>query len=164
MEGQRGTSGRRDPEPPPIALWSAAELRLAEGRLAIDLQEPVDEAMRHRLAGIGLPGTFAVITPCNPQGRGLSPEDNARRVAAAAALLAEQGLPAVPAVGQSPDGAHREEGWALAITRSAALVLAREWEQQGLYWWDGARFWIVSTHGDFADIQLPIAHPRIASP
>lgn len=156
MAGDPGDQGPLASGPPPIVAWTGAELVFEGGVLVIDLQGAAGAALPRRLAELGLAGPFAVITPCNPRGRVMSPQENDRRVAAAAAALARRELATVPVVGQSPDRSHREAGWAVAFPRAEAVALAREWEQEGLYWWDGSRFWIVSVAGDWPDIALPV--------
>ncbi len=156
MVGDPGEQGPLAPEPPLIVAWTGAVLVFAGSDLVIDLRGEADAGLPRRLAELGLAGPFAVVTPCNPRGRVVDPQENDRRVAAAAAVLAGRGLSTVPVDGQSPDGSHREAGWAVSVARPEALALAREWEQEGLYWWDGARFWIVSVAGDWPDIALPV--------
>lgn len=146
--------------PPEWIPWSRAILRFGSGELEVDLAAPVSEAAILAMRGLGLQGPFAVVTPCNPGGVRLDAETNARRLAAAALVLADRGWGGVPVAGRSPDGTHWEPGWALSLAQEDGRTLAADWEQAGLYWWDDARFWIVSVGQDHADVALPIPIPE----
>ncbi|MDZ4675052.1 MAG: DUF3293 domain-containing protein [Gemmatimonadota bacterium] len=141
--------------PPEWEPWSRTILRFGTGELEVDLAEAVADDTVQAMRALGLQGPFAVVTPCNPQGVLLDADTNARRLAAAARMLAEQGLCGVPAAGRSPDGGHWEPGWALAVPKEEARLLAGDWEQAGLYWWDDSQFWIVSVKS----VAEPTAHP-----
>ena len=127
----------------PWGAYTRTILRFGDGALAIDLREPVSEAARHRLASLGLAGPFAVITAANPRGTILDPAENAARDAAFTAEIAGQQCHRLRVTGVAVDESHAEIGWALAVPREVAVAVARRWEQLAVYWWDGARFWIV---------------------
>jgi len=95
------------------------------------------------MAALGLDQPFAVVTPCNPGGRVIGRAANAERLAAGKRRVAELAPAAVAVEGRSLDGAHREPGWAILVPQDHAIALAREWEQLGIYWWDGRRFRII---------------------
>jgi len=141
---------RREWEP-----WRRTVVRFGAGGPEVNLAEPVPATMRAAFDAIGLTGSFAIITPCNPAGTLLDPPANATRLAVATQSLASRNLPGVPAVGHAPDDSHAEPGWALVIDRIEAVALAREWEQAGFYWWDGSRFWIVPTDAGLDPVALP---------
>lgn len=162
----------RSPPLTPIApapdAWSRTVLAFApaaaEGpRLEVDLGLEPPSDLPERLARLGLAGPFAVVTAHNPAGdpdTGAAAVDgpaNAARTARLLDALASRGLPApARAEGRSPDGAHREPGFAVPLSEPEALELARAFDQAGIYWWDGASFWIVpAMPGTFARRRLP---------
>lgn len=141
-------AGSPAPSGADIAAWAETILDFADGRLTIDLREPVPASAKRGLATLGLDQPFAVITPCNPRGRVLPASANAERLAAAAQVVAGRTPPAVAAEGRSPDGLHREPGWAIVMPEARAVELARAWKQLGFYWWDGRQFRIVQVKPD----------------
>jgi hypothetical protein len=67
------------------------------------------------------------------------------------------GIPNVPAAGASPDGAHREEGFAIWVSRERTRELAARYEQTAFFWFDGRDFWVVPTAAGVSAIRLPVA-------
>lgn len=136
------------PRVEPVAgqgAWSRTLLVLGREPVIVDLRQPAGEDTRRALVSLGLGGPFAVITPCNPQGELLSHAANTARLEAFAAQELGACPGAIPAEGRSPDGTHREPGWALAVPLEDACRIATRWHQLGFYWWDGARFGVVRT-------------------
>lgn len=150
--------------PPTRPEWAGAVLAFAGGAVVVNLGEPVPAATRRALAALGLPGPFAVITPCNPRGMLLGPDANAGRLAAFTAEVESRGVGPVRAVGSDPAGTHSEPGLALAIPRQDAVALARRWEQLALYWWDGHCFWIVPVLAEGAPTPLPTGSSAAGPP
>jgi hypothetical protein len=62
-----------------------------------------------------------------------------------------------PVTGASPDGVHREEGFAVWVSRDRARDLAARYEQTAFFWFDGQEFWVVPTSVDFPAVRLPAA-------
>jgi hypothetical protein len=124
--------------------------------LSLDLRQPIGSSERSRLAALGLPGPFAVVTACNPLGRILDPTANQGLTRLLSARIRELFPGARPATGRAPDRSHAEEGWALPISRAEAERLAAEFLQNALYWYDGAGFTIVPVLAPGAPLPLPV--------
>ena len=111
----------------------------------------VDVDLTHRLGQAEViaiteacPGpTFAVITAANPGGAQFTDEENEERALDLEERLARERVPHIRADGCSPDRLHRERGVAARLDRYQARDLAAELQQSAIYWWDGARFWLV---------------------
>lgn len=116
------------------------ELHLAEGLLRMDLRERVTPAVVARLVRLGPSASFAVITPDNPHGRERDAAGNVTGRAELARTLRERGVVHIRADGTSPDGAHREQGYAVWLDIEDARRLAREHGQSAFFWFDGAAF------------------------
>jgi hypothetical protein len=155
MPGARWRTAASVAEPPRAGVYAATVLRFgAAEETWIDLRRPVGPAGRSLLAGLGLDGSFGVLTACNPRGR-LAPEPENR---AANRALAERlrRLGRVVAVeGGSPDGSHREPGFAAPIPGALACEIAAEFGQDAIFWFDGARFWLVGALAPLGRIPLP---------
>lgn len=139
----------------PWGAYPRTILRFGRDELRIDLREQVPEAARGRLADLGLTAPFAVITACNPRGGTADPGDDAARDARFTAELATQRMHRVRAIGEAAEGGHAEAGWALVVSREAAVAIARRWDQRALFWWDGLRFSIVPVLDEGAELALP---------
>lgn len=126
-----------------------------KGRLEVDLRQRLPGKARRLLTELGLGNTFAIVTASNPGGRDTPLWQNWWRHRHMRAQLRSRGLPFVPADGQSPDGAHRERGFAIAMGREDAAALALELDQLALYWFDGSDFWIDAVSAATAPRQLP---------
>jgi hypothetical protein len=100
---------------------------------------------------------FAVVTAFNPYGVNVADEENLRRHSTLRNELESAGVPSIPAAGMSPDGAHREEGYAIWISRDLARDLAARYEQTAFFWFDGQEFWVVPTAVDVPPVRLPTA-------
>jgi Protein of unknown function (DUF3293) len=141
------------------ALWSAyANTRLLIGsahEIKIDLREPLSDDLRRLLTHLGLGATFAIVTSFDPRGTRAPAMENEARHIEMRAMLLSRNLKFVPADGESPDSAHRERGFAIAMSRGDAAALARELEQLALYWFDGEAFWIDAALSARAPRKLP---------
>lgn len=104
-----------------------------------------------RLAQLGLPSAFAVITPCNPEGHHVTPATNDALLASARDELLGAGCAFVRGDGRSTDSTHREDGFAVAMPRDAAYALAMRWSQQAFWWIDGRHVWVCGAHDRLAD-------------
>ncbi len=135
-----------------LQAWmdTTLEFRRRDGgaaALRVDLRRSPAARLSRRLGDLGLPGPFAVVTADNPgalAGGALraAPGGGARL----RALLAARGiLDPVCVAGVSRDGAHREEGLAVPWPEEEAVDLAAALSQDGIYFWDGERFFIVGT-------------------
>jgi hypothetical protein len=144
------------PDDEPWGAYASTILWIGHApRIKVDLREPIAHDLRRLLTNLGLGATFAVVTPFDPHGARVSAEENEARYLRTQLLLASRNLLFVPADGESPDAAHRERGFAIAMERSDAAVLARELEQLALYWFDGEAFWIDGALAARAPQRLP---------
>jgi hypothetical protein len=114
-----------------------------EPPLEVGVAGPLEVATRTARFRLHPSGTFAVITPCNPNGAHVSPANNARRLAEFRAELKAREVRSVKADGWSPDRIHVERGNACALSLPAAIALARRWQQLALFWFDGQRILLV---------------------
>ena len=140
-------------------LWDEyANARLFIGpapQIKVDLRLPIGDELQHLLTKLGLGARFAVVTPCDPRGKRASAWRNRLRYYLMRRRLVSLNLKFVAADGESPDGRHRERGFAIAMSRSEAAALARELEQLALYWFDGRTFWIDGALASRAPQPLP---------
>jgi hypothetical protein len=151
--------------------YSETILHFPEASLSIDLREPVPPDSCRTLAGIGLPGPFAVVTACNPLGRILEPRANQRLSAVLAGVVLAQHPGAVRADGGAPAGGHLEPGWALATSLERAGSLAARFFQNAVFWFEDGRFSIVPVLVRGPVLALPRApaarspiHPQTGTP
>lgn len=136
-------------------------LTFPEAGIIVDLRRPVGDVLRHRLAS-HLAGPFGVVTACNPLGSGLDPDANERLSTLLAHRIALRYPSARPAQGGSPDGSHREPGWAVPAPLDEVKRLAGDFLQNAVFWYDGERFSIVPVHGSGAVLPLPPGEPRMS--
>ncbi len=122
--------------------------------LRVDLRQRVSPETAASLRGLGLGEAWAVITAHNP-GRMLGREENERREHELKAVVESSGAPFLAADGVSPDGSHREAGLAIALDQRAAVALAKAFGQSAIFWFDGARFWLVPAVVNDEPIALP---------
>ena len=81
----------------------------------------------------GWPDLFFIITPCNPYSMG-ERGDDADAIQALSKQLTGVGYWQHPVVGSSPDGLHREAGFAIAgLSLEDALALGREYLQNAIF-------------------------------
>ncbi|MBI5503568.1 MAG: DUF3293 domain-containing protein [Deltaproteobacteria bacterium] len=126
------------------------------GELRIDLRLPIGPAQIEALSRLGLGGSFAVVTACNPRGRRLAAPHNERRGRRLHARIAAQAVTCCRADGVAADASHREPGFAVATDLKTAVALAAACEQSAIFWFDGLRFRIVPVlEAGAAAIDLP---------
>ena len=83
---------------------------------------------------------FAIVTAHNPRSEKLADEENERRHKELERVLLERGATFGPSVGESPDGAWREEGVIVYdISLEGALELGRRFEQHAVLYGQGER-------------------------
>jgi hypothetical protein len=124
--------------------------------IAIDLRSSLPERVRVILSTLEDSNQFAVVTASNPHGIEESAEANERRLETLSDELERSGARKTFVTGASPDGAHREEGFAAWIPCEQARELAARYEQTAFFWFDGREFWVVPSHPDSRSIRLPI--------
>jgi hypothetical protein len=122
---------------------------------SIDLRRPLSDEVRRELKALGLGARFAVITAFNPGGRRATTRMNQWRHLLMRAALMLSGNRFVAASGESPDGSHRERGFAVAMSRSDAAAMARRYGQLAQYWFDGEAFWLDGVLGEREPERLP---------
>jgi hypothetical protein len=123
--------------------------------IAVDLRLPLSDATRTELTALGLGADFAVLTACNPGGRDTSDARNRWRHLHMRITLLLRARRFVAASGESPDGSHRERGFAIAMGRSDAATMARRYGQMAIYWFDGEAFWLDGVLVVRASERLP---------
>ena len=144
---------------PNDVLWTAYAntlLRIGDRRqIKIDLRLPLSDETRRVLTVLLPEKTFAIVTPFNPGGKRAHSWTNRWRYVRMRAALASRASHFTHADGESPDGAHRERGFAIALGRGDAATLARSYEQLALYWFDGEAFWIDDVRTTRPPQRLP---------
>jgi hypothetical protein len=144
---------------PNDVLWTAYAntlLRIGDRRqIKIDLRLPLSDETRRVLTVLLPEKTFAIVTSFNPGGKRAHSWTNRWRYVRMRAALASRALHFTYADGESPDGRHRERGFAIALGRGDAATLARSYEQLALYWFDGEAFWIDDVRTTRPSQRLP---------
>jgi hypothetical protein len=135
---------------PETILWF-----LTQPPVMIDLRSKVADSDRLMLDQAGLLGKFAVITPCDPLGRDLAPQENSTRMQRFLLSLRETGERFVQVDACSPDKSHCEPSVALETDLDHARATARAHEQIAFFWYDGAAFWIIGALEKSEPILLP---------
>jgi hypothetical protein len=125
--------------------------------IAVDLRSPLSARVHEQLSSLGASSQFAVVTASNPHGLDVTNQENVRRHWALRRELDSAGITNVPAAGASPDGAHREEGYAIWVSRDQALDVAARYEQSAFFWFDGDKLWVVPTAAGVPAVRLPVA-------
>lgn len=88
---------------------------------------------------------FAIVTACNPGDRRLPDSTNQAADEALARELDGLGRLRFRVVGASPDLAHQEPGWGVAMdSPEAAVTLGRRWGQMAVFWVDDDALSLVS--------------------
>lgn len=131
-------------------------LRFPGAGLVVDLRAAVTPAIAADLARLGLGSEFSVVTACNPRGRLLEADSNQRLGAVLAAVVTRRWPGARPAWGESPDGDHREPGWAIPAPIEVTRDLAAGFFQDGLFRYDGRDFFIVPVLAGGPLVRLPV--------
>jgi hypothetical protein len=123
--------------------------------LCIDLRRPLSDADRRTLATLGPTSHFGVVTAANPAGTSVAQASNQKRHAALKSWLAEHGQEHRAITGSSPDGEHREPGFAIWLERDDVVSIARRFDQSAIFWFDGGAFWLVGALVDAKPRKLP---------
>jgi hypothetical protein len=123
--------------------------------IEIDLRAiPARDALSG-LAGAGLTEPFAIMTAFDPRGENLSAEENDERRRLLEQRLTALGYPFVNVDCCSPDRSHCECSVAVMMPQQDAVSLAKELEQVAIFWFDGARFWIIGAMVETDPLMLP---------
>jgi len=146
----------RPDEVPGWDRYPETVLLLGDRALAIDLRTPVPPSAVRACSRLGLAGPFVVVTAANPPGRAIGVDEAERRHAALAGDLRAAGAIPIRADGRSPDGRHREPGWAAALPVAEAVRIAAAYGQAAIFRWDGRRFLIEPVLVDASVIPLPV--------
>lgn len=125
--------------------------------VAVDLRSPLPEGVRETLSTLRLSSCFAVVAASNPYGVDAGDQENGSRHAALREELENAAILNTPVTGASPDGVHREEGFAVWTSRERARDLAARYEQTAFFWFDAWKFWVVPTAVDDPAVRLPVA-------
>jgi hypothetical protein len=121
----------------------------------IDLREIPSESVLAKLEAAGFGQPFAVLTAFDPRGRDLSPAENEKRRRELDQRLTMEGYKFAHVDACSPDRSHCERSVAVVMPQEKAIDLARELEQVAIFWFDGARFWIVGVLVETDSLMLP---------
>ena len=143
----------------PWGAYPETVISFPDSGLVVDLRRPVNPILRQRLAEIGLTGAFGVVTACNPLGGQYGGAANRRLTTLLATRVAGY-AGSRPAVGGSPDGSHREPGWAIPAPLDQVCRLAADFFQDAVFWFDGERFSIVPVYGAGQVLSLPASPPN----
>jgi len=106
-----------------------------------------------KAAGLGQP--FAIVTAFDPRGENMSPAENEKRTEKLKSRLRSSDSRFVAVDCCSPDRSHCERSFAVVMPQEEALDLAREMEQVAIFWFDGARFWILGALAEADPLMLP---------
>lgn len=126
-----------------------------EPPIVIDLRAIPPEPALSDLAAAGLGNPFAIMTAFDPQGENLSPEENHRRARSLEQKLRGLGYFFISVDCCSPDRSHCECSVAVVMPQEIAIGIARELEQIAMFWFDGARFWIIGAALETDPLMLP---------
>lgn len=81
-----------------------------------------------------LPTEFAIITAHNPKDQSTDAAQNLAKDRELHECIEPLNVTYFRATGASPDGTHREAGWAAAISKDAAVQLGKSFHQTGIWW------------------------------
>lgn len=127
---------------------------------AVDLRRPLRPLDGLALARRGLSGPFGVVTAYDPFGRPSTAERNAARHLRLLDAVGKLGVRAIAVDGASPDLMHREASLAIQVPRDVVIRLAREFQQDAIFWFDEDRFWLIPAGASFDPTPLPLQHAR----
>ncbi len=130
-------------------------IRCGEKQLCVNLVRPVGNDVKQRLRALGETQSFGVVTAANPDGRRTTDVENEARYARLRTQVAEEDYSSCDADGLSPDGSHRERGFAVWGTVEEVRALAEKYDQTAFFWFDGEAFWLVATGGKPEPVKLP---------
>ena len=86
---------------------------------------------------------FAIISAQNPAGIAEHPYLNLRRDNELQALLNQQRLPYRSVIGSAPDLSFQEKSWIVLCDKPQAIKLARQFEQNAIYWVEQGELFLV---------------------
>ncbi|HJP86399.1 MAG TPA: DUF3293 domain-containing protein [Gemmatimonadaceae bacterium] len=149
----RSTPDQHDPDwpryPETVLTFSTTP------EVEVDLREVPSDRTLTALRGIGFGGPFAVLTAFDPHGRDLSEAENEKRKRELNDRLRGSGYHFVEVDACSPDRSHCECSVAVVMAHQEAIALGKELGQVAIFWFDGARFWILGAVMDADPIMLP---------
>ena len=123
--------------------------------LEIDLRGIPSEKAVAQLAAAGLADSFVVLTAYDPRGQNFPPAENEKRKRELHRRLELAGYRFVEVDACSPDRGHCECSAAVVMPQEEAIALASELEQVAIFWFDGARFWILGALAETDPLMLP---------
>lgn len=91
-----------------------------------------------------LPRAFAIITAWNPMDCVYSSKMNRAADHRLRRLLERRCSHHFPAIGESPDGSHAEDGWAVVVSLSDALAIGRRYKQRAIWWIEDDQLHLIS--------------------
>jgi hypothetical protein len=149
----KATPDQQDPDWPryPETILEFATTPAVE----IDLRTIPSKAAIGALKAAGLGQPFAIITAFNPRGENVSPAENEKNTRELATRLRSSSYRFAQVDACSPDRSHCECSFAVVMLQDEALDLARELEQVAIFWFDGARFWILGALVETDPLMLP---------
>ncbi|WP_417703111.1 DUF3293 domain-containing protein [Rheinheimera aquimaris] len=86
---------------------------------------------------------FAIISAQNPAGVSGHPYLNLRRDKEFQAYLNQQKLPYRSVIGCAPDHSFQEKSWIVLCEKNTAITLARQFEQNAIYWVEQGELFLV---------------------
>ena len=123
--------------------------------IEIDLRAIPEHDDLAGLAASGFGGPFAIMTAFDPNGDNLPPQQNEQRAKELERRLAREGRRFIVVDCCSPDRSHCERSVAVVMPQEQAVDLARELQQIAIFWFDGARFWIIGAAIETDPLMLP---------
>lgn len=124
--------------------------------IRVDLRKRLDQRDLDRLRSLSIAVPFGVVTAADPIGRQLSDAENVVRYDALRERIESAGLCHIRADGLSPDGSHREAGFAVHVSREELRRLANKFEQSAVFWFDNDAFWLVGAADGSHALRLPL--------
>ena len=121
----------------------------------IDLRGTPSQHAVAQLAAAGFTEPFVVLTAYDPRGENLAQAENEKRNRELHRRLKRAGYRFVDVDACSPDRAHCERSAAVVMPQADAIALAKELEQVAIFWFDGARFWILGALVATDPLMLP---------
>ncbi|MDP5137642.1 DUF3293 domain-containing protein [Rheinheimera baltica] len=97
---------------------------------------------------------FAIISAQNPAGVTEHPYLNLRRDKELQAYLNQQRLPHRSVIGSAPDRSFEEKSWIVLCDKGNAIALARQFEQNAIYWVEQGELFLVPVLLSFGEEKL----------
>ena len=86
---------------------------------------------------------FAIISAQNPAGNTEHPYLNLRRDKEFQACLNQHKLPYRSVIGSAPDHSFQEKSWIVLCEKNKAITLAKQFEQNAIYWVEQGELFLV---------------------